>query len=108
MAINKQLQNVRDAIYEAELGDARQWTRAKVQECLVSAVIVAQRFAPNDPAVAEMLARWPDECSVRFEWFQNLARRPELEVNPQQLPSINSTQNVYLVLTRWLDLVILI
>jgi hypothetical protein len=102
MPANKQLQNIRNDIYDAELADVRQWTRAKVNECIVSTVIMAQRFSPYDPAVAEMLSTWPADCTVRYEWFRNLALRPELQINPQQNPTVNSIANVYRVLARWL------
>lgn len=105
MPLNKQLQNIRNDIYDAELADTKQWTRAKVNECLVSAVIIAQRFSVGDSAVVEMLATWPDDCSVRYEWFRNLALRPELKINPKQLPTVNSIPNVYRVLARWLNLI---
>lgn len=105
MPLNKQLQNIRNDIYDTELADTKQWTRAKVNECLVSAVIMAQRFAVEDSAVAEMLANWPADCSVRYEWFRGLALKPELKINPKQLPTVNSISNVYRVLTRWLNLI---
>jgi len=102
MALNKQLQNVRDQIFLDEIADTEQWNRAKVEECIKSVVIMARRFSPYDPEVAKFLSEWPEDSSVRYEWFRYIAKRPEIKILDNQLPLIDSMENVYSVLTQWL------
>jgi len=100
--MNKQPQHIRDKVYAEELRDTKEWNRAKVRECIVSAVIMAQRFPIYSKEVVELINDWPADSSVRYEWFRHIAMRPELKVCSLQRPTIESMANVYRVLALWL------
>lgn len=102
MPLNKQLQNVRNDIYQAELENTQEWTRAKVNECIISAVIMARQFSFDDERLRELLTLWPEDSSVRYEWFRCLATRPEVKFPSNQQPFINSIANILRVLAGWL------
>jgi hypothetical protein len=97
---DKRLQEFMDG-----LEDIEKWNRAKVEACIEAAVVMARRLELSEPLVKEMLARWPDDSSVRYEWFRNLAMRPEIEIPYTECPNLVSLENVYRVLARWFHLI---
>ncbi len=105
MALNCQLQNVRLENALAESKDTDIWNQTKVRDCIISAVVMARRLRPDDSVVKKLLARWPADSSVRYEWFWHLATRPEIKIPATERPAIDSIDNVYRVLARWLHLI---
>lgn len=85
----------------AELADNTKWTRAHVEAQICAAVIFAVRLNKNDNTWQQMLASWPDECSVRYEWFESVIANIELKPN---IGTPDKTyDNLYNILVRWLD-----
>ena len=105
MAHNRQLQNVRHEIAAAESADTEKWNQTKVRDCIISVVVMVRKLPPGAPSVEKLLVRWPADSSVRYEWFRNLVSRPEVKIPDLHCPAVDSLDNVYRVLARWLDLI---
>lgn len=84
-----------------ELDDETKWTRARVEAQIYSAVILAIQMDKNDKTRQHMLATWPAECSVRYEWFESVIA--DVKLPPNIAPFDNTHNNFYNVLVHWLD-----
>lgn len=56
MPLSKQQQSNQDEAWENELKDTTLWNRAKVKECIVSAVMTAQRISHGSLEEKKLLA----------------------------------------------------
>lgn len=85
----------------AEFADNTKWTRAEVEYQICGAVVFAVRMNKNDKTWQQMLASWPDDCSVRYEWFESVIA--DIKLKPNVGSPDNSYDNLYTVLVHWLD-----
>ena len=79
-----------------ELDDETKWTRARVEAQIYSAVILAIQMDKNDKTRQHLLATWPAECSVRYEWFESVIA--DVKLPPNIAPFDNTHDNFYNVL----------
>ena len=87
--------------FSEELDNETKWTRARVEAQIYSAVILAIQMDKNDKTRQHMLATWPAECSVRYEWFESVIA--DVKLPPNIAPFDNTHDNFYNVLVHWLD-----
>lgn len=85
----------------AELDDNTKWTRARVEEKIGLATIIALRMNKTDKIWQDKLASWPADCSVRYEWFESVIADIKLKPNMDTLDK--SFDTLYTVLVHWLD-----
>ncbi len=83
---------------------AVKYTRAHVEEVLTNAVRFAIKLAPNDSRKNKILnQQWSDDCSVRWEWFLSVVVLAEIKFKPTMYIPLDYYNELYLVLTKWLD-----
>lgn len=83
--------------------DAGKYTRARVEEVLTNAIRFAIKLVPNDSRKNKMIQQWPDDCSVRWEWFLSVVALAEIKLKPTVYIPSDYYDDLYLVLTKWLD-----
>ena len=89
--------------FMTEFADKTKWTRARVEVKINSAIIFALRMDKNDKTWQQMLASWPANCSVRYEWFESVIANIKVK---GKLSGVDETyDNLYNVLVHWLDAV---
>lgn len=87
--------------FDAEFADTTKWTRARVEVQIGSAVIFALRMNKNNTTWQQMLASWPADCSVRYEWFESVIA--DIKLNPNMCGCDDTYDNLYNVLAHWLE-----
>jgi len=87
--------------FDAEFADNTKWTRARVEVKIGSAVIFALRMNKNNTTWHQMLASWPADCSVRYEWFESVIANIQLKDN--MCGWDDTYDNLYNVLAHWLE-----
>ena len=87
--------------FDKELNDDTKWTRANVEYQICSAILFAVRMNKNDKTWQQMLASWPADCSVRYEWFKSVVAN--IELKPNLGSEYGDYDNLYNVLVHWLD-----
>ncbi len=87
--------------FDKELYDDTKWTRANVECHICTAILFAVRMNKNDKTWQQMLASWPADCSVRYEWFKSVVA--DIELKPNLGSEYGNYDNLYNVLVHWLD-----
>ena len=87
--------------FMTELADKTKWTRPRAEVQINSAIIFALRMDKNDKIWQQMLASWPTDCSVRYEWFKSVVEN--IELKPNLGSEYGDYDNLYNVLVHWLD-----
>lgn len=87
--------------FMTEFADKTKWTRARVEVKINSAIIFALRMNKNNTTWQQMLASWPADCSVRYEWFESVIAN--IELKPNLGSEYGDYDNLYNVLVHWLD-----
>jgi len=85
----------------AELDDNTKWTRPRAEMQINSVIIFALRMNKNDKTWQKMLASWPADCSVRYEWFESVFAN--IELKPNLGSPDDAYDNLYNILVHWLD-----